>query len=73
MGGVFGTSNYTTNNKFLDMKTPSKYSKTSNNSGGDNDYLLTGHGKITFNLQQQKIIGKRKNSADRAKDILESQ
>lgn len=55
----------------MEGKVQSKNIKDGDHS--ENDYLLTGHGKITFNLQQQKIIGKRKNSADRAKDILENQ
>ena len=38
------------------------------NSG--EDYLLTGHGKIPFTLDQMKIMRKRKNSADNAQELF---
>jgi len=38
------------------------------NSG--EDYLLTGHGKIPFTLDQMKIMRKRKNSADNAHELF---
>jgi len=35
--------------------------------------LLTGHNKYSFKAFQKKYIKKRKNSADKAKEILEEE
>ena len=47
-------------------------SKNSKNSS-ENDYLITGKGKATYYAFQKKHRKvKRKNSADRARDIVEA-
>ena len=44
---------------------------TSKGSGKEKDYLLTGHGKIPFTVEQMKIMKKRKNSADYAREMFQ--